>query len=161
MTGYVCLSLINTWSGAPSEQWQPGISTLLQVLVSIQSMIFVRDPGENEPGGSGNNTTYNRKIEAFTTISMISWLTNSKLRESVWRDAVTDHFKRNAESILITVRNWAKSNPQIKKFQKTTYPPSAFAPPPPNPAAPSNAAPSKPPERDLLKELEDALTKFL
>ena len=36
--GKVCLSLLGTWAG-PS--WVPGQSTLLQVLVSIQSLILV------------------------------------------------------------------------------------------------------------------------
>lgn len=37
--GKVCLSLLGTWAG-PS--WQPGQSTLLQVLVSIQVRGWVR-----------------------------------------------------------------------------------------------------------------------
>jgi hypothetical protein len=44
--GKVCLSLLGTWSG-PS--WQPGTSTLLQVLLSISAMIIVPDPFFNEP----------------------------------------------------------------------------------------------------------------
>lgn len=30
-TGYVCLSLLNTWDGRPEESWRPATSTLLQV----------------------------------------------------------------------------------------------------------------------------------
>ncbi len=47
--GKVCLSLLGTWSGAQGETWND-TSTLLQVLVSIQSLIFVPDPYYNEPG---------------------------------------------------------------------------------------------------------------
>jgi len=43
----VCLSLLGTWSG---PGWEPGKSTLLQVLISIQSLIMVADPYFNEPG---------------------------------------------------------------------------------------------------------------
>ena len=43
----VCLSLLGTWAG-PS--WDPAMSTLMQVLISIQSMILVTDPYYNEPG---------------------------------------------------------------------------------------------------------------
>ncbi|KAH9296310.1 hypothetical protein KI387_039898, partial [Taxus chinensis] len=46
-SGKVCLSLLGTWDG---PGWQPWKSTLLQVLVSIQSLIFVVDPFYNEPG---------------------------------------------------------------------------------------------------------------
>lgn len=37
-----CRSLLGTWSGAPEEMWQPHKSTILQVLLSITSMILVR-----------------------------------------------------------------------------------------------------------------------
>ena len=33
--GKVCLSLLNTWRGNPSEMWDSKISTLLQVMVSL------------------------------------------------------------------------------------------------------------------------------
>jgi baculoviral IAP repeat-containing protein 6 len=42
--GKVCLSLLGTWSGGQGEQWDPNISSLLQVLISIQALIFVRFP---------------------------------------------------------------------------------------------------------------------
>lgn len=48
--GKVCLSLLGTWSGSQGETWNERTSTLLQVLVSIQSLIFVADPYFNEPG---------------------------------------------------------------------------------------------------------------
>uniref|UniRef100_A0A915HRV7 UBC core domain-containing protein n=2 Tax=Romanomermis culicivorax TaxID=13658 RepID=A0A915HRV7_ROMCU len=47
--GKICLSILNTWEGRPEEKWNPFCS-LLQVLVSIQALIFVRDPYFNEPG---------------------------------------------------------------------------------------------------------------
>uniref|UniRef100_A0A7S2STB9 E2 ubiquitin-conjugating enzyme n=1 Tax=Rhizochromulina marina TaxID=1034831 RepID=A0A7S2STB9_9STRA len=50
-SGYVCLSLLGTWSG---PGWDPNSSTLLQVLVSIQSLILgVKHPYYNEPGFGG------------------------------------------------------------------------------------------------------------
>ena len=33
--GKVCLSLLGTWRGNASENWDPKISTLLQILVSL------------------------------------------------------------------------------------------------------------------------------
>lgn len=47
--GKVCLSILGTWQG---PGWQPGKSTLMQVLLSIQGMIFVPEPYFNEPGGA-------------------------------------------------------------------------------------------------------------
>ena len=48
--GKVCLSLLGTWSGAKGEMWEPAHSTMLQVIVSIQSLILVPQPYFNEPG---------------------------------------------------------------------------------------------------------------
>lgn len=48
--GKVCLSLLGTWSGEVGETWNEHTSTILQVLVSIQSLILVPDPYFNEPG---------------------------------------------------------------------------------------------------------------
>ena len=48
--GKVCLSLLGTWQGVQGETWDARTSTFLQVIVSIQSLIFVPDPYFNEPG---------------------------------------------------------------------------------------------------------------
>jgi ubiquitin-protein ligase len=50
----VCLSLLGTWQG---PGWIAGQSTLLQVLISIQSLILCAEPYLNEPGES---TSYQR-----------------------------------------------------------------------------------------------------
>ena len=52
--GKVCLSLLGTWSG---PGWTAGQSTVLQVLLSIQSLIFVPDPYFNEPGYESSRGT--------------------------------------------------------------------------------------------------------
>lgn len=48
--GKVCLSLLGTWSGRGGENWNPKLSTFLQVLLSIQSLIMSGDIYFNEPG---------------------------------------------------------------------------------------------------------------
>ncbi|XP_039017372.1 probable ubiquitin-conjugating enzyme E2 26 isoform X2 [Hibiscus syriacus] len=55
--GKVCLSLLNTWSGDKNEKWIPGMSTMLQVLVSIQALILNQDPYFNEPGWAHHRGT--------------------------------------------------------------------------------------------------------
>ena len=48
--GKVCLSLLGTWNAVhESEKWQPGQSTLDQVLLSIQAQIMTEEPYFNEP----------------------------------------------------------------------------------------------------------------
>ena len=70
--GKVCLSLLGTWAG---PGWIPNKSTLLQVLISIQSLIFVNDPYYNEPSfdrqrgtqhGKSQSKKYNDNIERGT-----------------------------------------------------------------------------------------------
>lgn len=49
--GKICLSLLGTWDGeAKSENWVKDKSNLLQVLVSIQGLVLVREPYFNEAG---------------------------------------------------------------------------------------------------------------
>ncbi|KAK5694278.1 hypothetical protein LTR97_009900 [Elasticomyces elasticus] len=75
--GKICLSLLGTWAGEP---WRPGKSTLLQVLVSIQAMIFCDEPHCNEPSferdrGSEQSKAYNRAVHAMTVKhAMLEWL---------------------------------------------------------------------------------------
>ncbi|KAK9780505.1 hypothetical protein SCAR479_02620 [Seiridium cardinale] len=75
--GKVCLSLLGTWQGEP---WQPGKSTLLQLLVSIQSMILCENPYYNEPGfenqaNQAHSTAYNNKTRASTIqYAILPWV---------------------------------------------------------------------------------------
>ncbi|KAK9268306.1 hypothetical protein L1049_000053 [Liquidambar formosana] len=69
--GKVCLSLLNTWSGNKNEKWIPGVSTMLQVLVSIQALILNAKPYFNEPGyasmsGSRQKPFLKKKGKAYS-----------------------------------------------------------------------------------------------
>ena len=63
--GKVCLSLLNTWSGLANENWIPGTSTMLQVLVSIQGLILNAEPYFNEPGYEYSSGTVQGKKSAL------------------------------------------------------------------------------------------------
>jgi baculoviral IAP repeat-containing protein 6 len=63
--GKVCLSLLGTWSGGQGEGWNGDLSTFLQVIVSIQSLIFVEQPYFNEPGYEREMTTPRGKQNSF------------------------------------------------------------------------------------------------
>jgi ubiquitin-protein ligase len=69
--GKVCLSLLGTWAGKEGETWQPGRSTALQVLLSLQALVLVAQPYYNEAGWSGqagsdegerNSGVYNEQV---------------------------------------------------------------------------------------------------
>ncbi|KAK1072659.1 hypothetical protein LTR74_002451 [Friedmanniomyces endolithicus] len=125
--GKVCLSLLGTWHGEP---WRPGKSTLLQVLVSIQAMIFCDEPRCNEPHlesdhGSEASRAYNRNVYAMTVQhAMLEWLGVQTARRSrreravvvpssggVWSDVVARHFGDRSNDIVRTVGRWVADKP--------------------------------------------------
>ncbi len=69
----MCLSLLGTYnSGHTSEKWNPDLSTLYQILVSVQSQILVDDPMTNEPlsetmagtaEGAAKTAQYNARLQ--------------------------------------------------------------------------------------------------
>lgn len=79
-SGKICLSLLNTWTGAGSEVWNPGTSTILQVLISLQALVLNEKPYFNEAGydqqigraeGEKNSVSYNENAFLVTTKSML------------------------------------------------------------------------------------------
>lgn len=68
--GKVCLSLLGTWRGHASENWDPKLSTILQVLVSIQALIMSEEVYFNEPGfeNEAGTTEGEKKNEGYSNI---------------------------------------------------------------------------------------------
>ncbi|KAI0598953.1 ubiquitin-conjugating enzyme/RWD-like protein [Biscogniauxia sp. FL1348] len=115
--GKICLSLLGTWSGEP---WNPKHSTILQVLVSIQSMILCQEPWYNEPGremtkDNGMSTRYNNQIRFFTIDIVIRpWVISLSARNTepaispvspssrIWQETVRLYLKANAKDISKT-----------------------------------------------------------
>ncbi|CAN0076319.1 unnamed protein product [Discosporangium mesarthrocarpum] len=97
--GKVCLSLLGTWDGEKGEIWNGNTSTLLQVLVSIQSLILVPEPFFNEPGyerqlgtkeGKISSQQYNdRQRENTIRLAMLDMLARPL---STFADVVKSHF---------------------------------------------------------------------
>ena len=110
--GKVCLSLLGTWSGQP---WIPGESTLLQVLVSVQSMIFVDHPLQCEPGWEKQSVWgdwrpmsrwYNAQLQVATCLHAIVEPLAGRRGDAVFGEVLARHFHVNATAILATVRRW-------------------------------------------------------
>jgi len=120
--GKVCLSLLGTWRGGPNEKWNPSTSTLLQVLVSIQSLILVEQPYFNEPGyessmgtptGDAANRAYNEKIKCATIRwAMIDMLENPP---KGFEDVIKVHFTLRRDYIVKTLYKWLEDD----KLSKT------------------------------------------
>jgi len=77
--GYICLSLLGSWDG---PAWDPLSSTILQLVVSLQALVFVPYPLENEPGHEGigadsDSLAYNKGIHMATAkFAMKEYITN-------------------------------------------------------------------------------------
>ncbi|KAI0371531.1 ubiquitin conjugating enzyme family protein [Pilatotrama ljubarskyi] len=121
--GKVCLSLLGTWSG---PGWIPGKSTLLQVLISIQSMILCDEPYLNEPGwANSGGTPKSHACECtrygFGTAIQSSVVDSANIRRMVvrtamlgnlkappepWGDVIRTHFRLKAKSIMAQLDKW-------------------------------------------------------
>jgi len=125
--GYVCLSLLGTWDAyTQGEEWNPGLSTLLQVIISVQSLIFVPEPYYNEPGyeadmgteyGDKQSKSYNLNIQKGTAQwAMIDMLENPS---PAWKDVIFDHFRMQGDRVLRNVREWfGPTAPQVVRLEK-------------------------------------------
>lgn len=119
--GKVCLSLLGTWNGQQGESWNPGLSTFLQVIISIQSLIFVDNPYFNEPSyektmkteqGIAASSQYNDKVRLDTIrVAMIDQLKNPA---HSYESFIANHFKLKRDEILSTVNTWLSESTKYK-----------------------------------------------
>jgi len=119
-SGYVCLSILGTWGGQAGEGWNPKSSTFLQVAVSLQSLVFVKDPYFNEPGyeasmntpsGQASSKAYSaNQQQATVRLAMIDQLRNPPLN---FEPVIRAHFYLQQKRIIETVEQWAKTNSAI------------------------------------------------
>ncbi|KAA3676269.1 uncharacterized protein DEA37_0008935 [Paragonimus westermani] len=111
--GTVCLSILNTWPGSPEERWDSKTSSLLQVLVSIQSLILVSEPYFNEPGyecnygtplGKHESQRYNAGVRADT----LRWSILDQLRHPSpgFEQVIFHHFQLKKCAIIDQIERW-------------------------------------------------------
>ncbi|KAJ7283680.1 ubiquitin conjugating enzyme family protein [Mycena rebaudengoi] len=104
--GKVCLSLLGTWTG---PGWVSGSSTLLQVLISIQSMILCEDPYTNEPSFSACSGTpacaaYSANVRRM--VVKTAMLGNLRNPPEPFADIIRTHFRLKARSISKQLDEW-------------------------------------------------------
>jgi len=113
--GKVCLSLLGTWPGGKGEGWDPAASSVLQVLVSIQSLILVAQPYFNEPGfersmgtpsGDNMNREYNANIQEGTLRYAI--LEALRKPKPEFESVIKAHFSARRDIILAECRTWVE-----------------------------------------------------
>lgn len=123
--GYVCLSLLGTWSGGKGETWTKE-SNLLQVLLSIQSLVMTEDVIYNEPSyGSGrNNALYKKQDIGYKNIvkygnvkyAMIGMLNNPP---KGFEEVIKRHFFYKKYDIIRTCDQWVEEAKQQKDADYT------------------------------------------
>eukprot|EP00455_Lapot_gusevi_P008047 TRINITY_DN1346_c0_g1_i2.p1 TRINITY_DN1346_c0_g1~~TRINITY_DN1346_c0_g1_i2.p1 ORF type:complete len:665 (+),score=179.18 TRINITY_DN1346_c0_g1_i2:96-1997(+) len=117
--GKVCLSLLGTWDG---PGWDPNISTLLQVFVSIQAMILTDTPIVNEPGWEHYHTDphsrwrehiYNQALRHGTLLYATLW----HLRQPLpgFQEVIQTHFWLKRHQILWQILDWKAFDPRLVK----------------------------------------------
>jgi ubiquitin-protein ligase len=115
--GKVCLSLLGTWRGEASENWNPKTSTLSQLFISVQAQILTDDPYYNEPGwelsygtseGIEKSKKYNNYIRQFNMqhamLGIIEGALSGKYPE--FKDAIIAHFSLKKDYILELCSKW-------------------------------------------------------
>ncbi|OMJ95285.1 hypothetical protein SteCoe_1342 [Stentor coeruleus] len=117
-TGYVCLSIIGTWAGNPEEQWNPASSTLLQVMLSIQSLVMDNDIIQKEPSFHGvprdsiENLGYQLEVKyGNLKFAMIEHLKNPP---KGFETIIIEHFKIKKQEILKTASVWVQEAHNFK-----------------------------------------------
>jgi ubiquitin-protein ligase len=111
--GKVCLSLLGTWNGNASERWNPAVSSILQVILSIQSLILVDEPYFNEPCyqssiGTAQGTRKSREYNDPVRLNTMKWAMLEHLKNPLpmFKDASNAHFKERRDEIKEQCAKW-------------------------------------------------------
>lgn len=119
--GKVCLSLLGTWRGEEGESWNPKFSTALQLLISVQSLIFIKDPYFNEPGwerdrGTNKGDKNSKEYSELRELETIRWAINDKIINPVkgMEEFTKLHFKMKHDEIIKITENWYNNCTQKK-----------------------------------------------
>lgn len=104
--------LCSLWfSDRQGPGWIPETSSLLQVLVSIQSLILVPDPYFNEPGYDAASAEQQRKSKIYdcqvrVATLKVAILGQMKSPSHLFADCIIDHFRLKKRRILKQLEEW-------------------------------------------------------
>ena len=124
--GKVCLSILGTWTGSKGESWNKDTSSLLQVFMSIQSLILIDEPFFNEPGyensinterGRESSRSYNNKIRMYTMRHAMRELIINSKEYPQFIEIIKNHFRIKKDHILKVCEKWMNDAP-IKTSEK-------------------------------------------
>ncbi|KNA20731.1 hypothetical protein SOVF_049720 [Spinacia oleracea] len=127
--GKVCLSLLGTWSGSEAENWRPGKSNMLQVLLSIQGLILNAEPFFNEPGFESSKYSQHGKqhsknySENTFLLSLKTMLYTMRAPPKYFEDLVFGHFYMHAHDILAACKAYL-DGAEVGSYDKNKSPAS-------------------------------------
>ncbi|CAL4899091.1 unnamed protein product [Urochloa decumbens] len=105
-SGTVCLSLLNTFGGKGAELWSPEMSSVLQVVISIQGLVLTAQPYYNETGyeaqvgkpeGQRNEMPYSENTYLVNLNTMLHLIRRPLMG---FEGFIRDHFHRRGQHIL-------------------------------------------------------------
>jgi hypothetical protein len=113
---------LGTWSG---EKWTPE-STMMQLLVSIQSLILIEEPYFNEPGyqnsygsheGTKRSEAYNKNIRKQN----INWGIINALKNPApeFESVIMKHFEHKRFDIMEMIDKWTKEDSTLEPLKST------------------------------------------
>jgi ubiquitin-protein ligase len=114
--GAICLSLLGTFgSKSSAEAWNPELSTILQVLLSLQTSLFVEKPFYNEaPNHQTYGTSHGEELSLkmnerirFLVMS-VAILGQLRRKDYFLSDVMKTHFKYKKEVILKICQQWVQ-----------------------------------------------------
>jgi len=123
--GYVCLSIINTWESSPEEMWNGATSTLLQVFLSIQSLVMDNEVLQKEPGYE----TYSAEDPGNLVYCAVVKYNNVKyaMRKMIqnppaeFREVVLRHFSLKRADIEKSLEKWLQEAATLTDFTNIDY----------------------------------------
>jgi ubiquitin-protein ligase len=122
--GKVCLSILGTWRGTATENWNPKVSTLLQVLLSIQAIIMSNEVYFNEPGYEHEMNThqgdlYNRGYSNIVRWGNLKYAILEQLRkpEKGFEDIIRRNFFLKKDMILAEIDQWIEAGKEEASYQ--------------------------------------------
>lgn len=116
--GTVCLSLLNTWNGEKSETWHSATSSVAQILLSIQTMIFNENPYYNEPTFETIHNKsdqlfkeqqakqYCKDVSIYTIKITINTIKQLDAMYSVFKELLIQYYKLKYDDILALYDGW-------------------------------------------------------
>ncbi|XP_008458344.2 putative ubiquitin-conjugating enzyme E2 39 [Cucumis melo] len=122
--GYVCLSLINTWDGKEEERWNPSISTVLQILISIQALVLNEKPYFNEPEleeeeaddqGEIYSDAYNKEVYLLCCEMMMRLMKNPVKN---YEEFVRNYFGEKGERILAACEAYSDGRVRVGRYNE-------------------------------------------